>query len=66
MISVKPLRSNPIDTLRRHHDDAFGADESGVRWDLVGRVRQAIENGSYDEDSRVDALLDRLAADLDL
>lgn len=66
MVSLKSLHSLDADTLSRRTDDAFAADESGVRWDLVGRVRQAIEDGTYDEDSRVDALLDRLTADLDL
>ena len=45
-------------------EDRFGADESGVRWDLVMRVREAIRNGTYDMDSKVDAMLDRLSADV--
>ncbi len=62
--SLKTHRSTSSGTVRRE-DDAFAADESGVRWDLVTRVREALEDGSYNEDARIDALLDRLVTDLE-
>ena len=60
------LQTSPVDGTDRLGDDAFGADEGGVRWDLVSRVRTAIETGEYDEEDRIDTLIDRLTIDLDL
>ncbi|MFP4145682.1 MAG: hypothetical protein ACLFV3_11125 [Phycisphaeraceae bacterium] len=39
-------------------------EENDVRQWLVDRVRQQIENDQYDEDARLDAILDRVADDL--
>lgn len=49
---------------RNPREDAFAADEGQIRHDLVIRVRRQIELGIYEEDKRIDALLDRLMADL--
>lgn len=68
MITSKPVMPLPADDflLRRNAvtGDAFGADEGQVRMDLVQRVRAAIDAGEYDEESRLDAAIDRLVADL--
>lgn len=67
MISVKSYAGVQGDGLtRRSPADEFAADESGVRWGLVSKVRQAIEDGSYDEEARMDAMLDKLATALEL
>ena len=38
--------------------------DSDVRMNLVERVKGELAQGSYDEASRIDAILDKLAADL--
>ena len=44
--------------------DLFAADEVLVRHDLVLRLRRQLELGIYDEDRRIDTVVDRMMADL--
>lgn len=38
---------------------------TGIRDNVVSGVREALADGSYDVDARVDAILDRVLADID-
>jgi len=46
------------------HNDTICTSDDNVRWDLVNRVRAEIADGTYLDDAKWEAALDRLADDV--
>lgn len=65
MLNATPAHHpSAVDIVPPLAPDTFSADEGHVRLDLVTRIRRQIDLGLYDEDARVDLMLDRLLSDL--
>ena len=66
MLATLPCRSltDSDDLISFDEENPFAADERGVRWGLVDRVRQSLAEGTYDESAALDQALDRLLLDL--
>lgn len=52
--------------LAELHDAKSTAFAEDIRFELVARIRSEIENGTYDVDGKIGAIVDKLAKDLEL
>jgi negative regulator of flagellin synthesis FlgM len=65
--SSAPTSSQPVDQLdlsREAQELSRNRDTSGIRHDLVNRVKQEIAAGVYDTDQKFDLALDRLLQEI--
>ncbi|MFA9477713.1 hypothetical protein ACERK3_05325 [Phycisphaerales bacterium AB-hyl4] len=65
--SIRPTCRTPTPAQATHppNDDAeHPSAEAPVRSDVVAKVKRQLQLGTYDEESKIDAILDRLIADV--